>query len=405
MSVNAKMTAIADAIRDKTGGTEPLGLDAMAAEIANMAVTAKLIGLSIHRPPDQTQYDDLTSFDPAGMEVHASYDDGHFLDVTAHATYTPNRPLTVGDTSITVSYIEDGINMTATQPITVRYLTGIEVTTPPNKVNYIVGDLFDPTGMAVTGSFSIGAPAIVTGWDYEPKTPLGGGGGAPLLDPVFEHNSWAAIAQACADGTVPASWNTDSEKVFVMNGVAYTWQILGKNHDNLHPDDPRYGDPTYNGGSNKAALSLIMKECHTETHRMHNSTTNNWQNSDMRNVMLPARLAELPAAQRDIIRTVGKPTAQSGTNATIITTANKLWLPSQVEVFGANDNSHPGEGTQYAFYAAGNSKIKKRNGTENGWSLRSPYKNYSEYVGVNSAGSANMNAANAYVGLVICCCL
>lgn len=33
MSVNEKMTAIADAIRDKTGGTEPLTLDNMAAEI------------------------------------------------------------------------------------------------------------------------------------------------------------------------------------------------------------------------------------------------------------------------------------------------------------------------------------------------------------------------------------
>jgi hypothetical protein len=33
MSVNEKMTAIADAIRDKTGGTEPLTLDDMAAEI------------------------------------------------------------------------------------------------------------------------------------------------------------------------------------------------------------------------------------------------------------------------------------------------------------------------------------------------------------------------------------
>lgn len=33
MSVNEKMTAIADAIRDKTGGVEPLGLDDMATEI------------------------------------------------------------------------------------------------------------------------------------------------------------------------------------------------------------------------------------------------------------------------------------------------------------------------------------------------------------------------------------
>ena len=37
MSVNAKMTAIADAIRGKTGGTSPLTLDQMAAQIASIA--------------------------------------------------------------------------------------------------------------------------------------------------------------------------------------------------------------------------------------------------------------------------------------------------------------------------------------------------------------------------------
>ena len=36
MSVNEKMTAIADAIRSKTGGTEPLGLDDMAASVGNV---------------------------------------------------------------------------------------------------------------------------------------------------------------------------------------------------------------------------------------------------------------------------------------------------------------------------------------------------------------------------------
>ncbi len=36
MTVAAKMTAIADAIRSKTGGTSPLTLDQMATEIANL---------------------------------------------------------------------------------------------------------------------------------------------------------------------------------------------------------------------------------------------------------------------------------------------------------------------------------------------------------------------------------
>ena len=406
MSVNVKMTAIADAIRSKTGKTAPLSLDGMAVEIDNMAVTAKLTGLTIHRPPTKTQYDDGETFDRTGMEVHAAYDDGHFLDVTANTTFTPDRPLTVGDTEVTATYIENGISKSATQPITVRYLTGISVTTPPTKMDYIAGDLFDPTGMQVTGSFSIGSPAIVTGWDYSPKTPLGGSGVVPL-DPVFENNSWATIAKACADGTVPESWNTDSEKVFVMNGVAYTWQILGKNHDDLHSTDARYGDSTYNGGTNKAALSLIMKECLATTYRMHSSNVNNWRDCEMRLTTLPARLPELPEVLRNNIRTVGKLTAERGDISTILTTADKLWLLSEVEVFGTNANSQPGEGSQYAHYTAGNSKIKNRNGAPAWWWFRSPRSGGVTYFPiVDSNGAISYgNASNTGGGLAICCCL
>lgn len=42
MSVNSKMTAIADAIRDKTGGTASLSLDDMATQIANISTGVEL---------------------------------------------------------------------------------------------------------------------------------------------------------------------------------------------------------------------------------------------------------------------------------------------------------------------------------------------------------------------------
>ena len=42
MSVNSKMTAIADAIREKTGGTDPLTLDQMAAEIESIKTSVEL---------------------------------------------------------------------------------------------------------------------------------------------------------------------------------------------------------------------------------------------------------------------------------------------------------------------------------------------------------------------------
>lgn len=58
-TVNEKMTAIADAIREKTGGTEPLGLDAMAQAIAaletggGLPANIKAISSGIYKPPQQ----------------------------------------------------------------------------------------------------------------------------------------------------------------------------------------------------------------------------------------------------------------------------------------------------------------------------------------------------------------
>ncbi|MEA4899333.1 MAG: bacterial Ig-like domain-containing protein [Eubacteriales bacterium] len=132
----------------------------------------KLTGLTIHRPPTKTQYDDGETFDRTGMEVHAVYDDGHFLDVTAVASYEPDRPLTVGDTSITISYADGGVIKMTTQSITVRYLTGIRITTPPTKTDYRKDDTFDPAGMVVTADYSVGSSAPVTGYTFSPSGQL-----------------------------------------------------------------------------------------------------------------------------------------------------------------------------------------------------------------------------------------
>lgn len=226
------------------------------------------------------------------------------------------------------------------------------------------------------------------------------------FDPVFENNSWAQIAAACAAGAVPAEWAVGAEKPFAMNGVPYTAVIIGKNHDNLHSTDARYGDPTYNGGSNKAALTLMMKECSSAQYRMHSSNVNNWQDSEMRNTTLPARLPELPVVLQSNIRTVGKLTALDGNSSTIVTTADKLWLPSQVEVSGTNAQSRPGEGTQYAHYAAGNSRIKNRNGTPALWWHRSPRSSLAtDYVIVDGSGGYGNTGASSTQSVSFCFCL
>ena len=61
------------------------------------------------------------TFDPTGMVVKATYDDGEAA-VTLNAgsyTYAPNGALAATDTAIVVTYTEGGITKTASQAITV----------------------------------------------------------------------------------------------------------------------------------------------------------------------------------------------------------------------------------------------------------------------------------------------
>lgn len=50
-------------------------------------------------------------------------------------------------------------------------LKSIAITTQPNKVDYEVGDIFDPTGMVVTANYSDGSSEVVTDYSYS-KLPL-----------------------------------------------------------------------------------------------------------------------------------------------------------------------------------------------------------------------------------------
>ena len=54
-------------------------------------------------------------------------------------------------------------------------LQKIEITSPPNKTNYLAGDTFNTAGMVVTASYGIGqnatiATAEVTGYQVSPQT-------------------------------------------------------------------------------------------------------------------------------------------------------------------------------------------------------------------------------------------
>ena len=75
-------------------------------------------GLSIEEGPSKTIYVKGENFNKNGMIVKAHYNDGSSKAITNY-TITDGNNLTIGKTSVTISYTENGVTKTATQGITV----------------------------------------------------------------------------------------------------------------------------------------------------------------------------------------------------------------------------------------------------------------------------------------------
>lgn len=232
----------------------------------------------------------------------------------------------------------------------------------------------------------------------------------PEADPVFENNTWETIAAYCAAGKVPETWQIgDRSRPVTRNGVQYHFQIGAKNHYDLAESDTHYNDPNYNGGTNKAALTLIQEEVFTDNLRMDETNSNacSWKDSEFRTDTLQTIKSELDQDFVAVVRKVVIKTAQSGNDATIVETEDDFFMMSEVEVFGTNSYSKAGEGTYLQYFQAGNSRIKYQSGSAKWYWLRSPISGYAAYfMGVGSDGS-RINGATSDTGggVVLCVCI
>lgn len=201
----------------------------------------------------------------------------------------------------------------------------------------------------------------------------------------FADNTWAQIIDACHKNQVPDTWAVGNQKPMTINGTAYTIDIIGKNHDD------------YADGSGKAPLTFQMHDCYADRKMMNGGSTNSggWTSCSMRQTDLPAILALMPTEVQNGIREVNKLTSAGSKSSTINTTADKLFLLSEIEIFGNITYSVSGEGTQYDYYKVGNSKVKNYNGSANYWWQRSPrIGNYSSFCAVSNSGLADYISAN-----------
>ena len=221
------------------------------------------------------------------------------------------------------------------------------------------------------------------------------GGAISLYDPTFANNDWSKIIQACQRNAVPDTWAVGNQKPMTINGTEYNIDIIGKNHD------------TYSDGSGTAPLTFQLHECYATTYAMNSSNTNvgGWTSCAMRTTHLPAILALMPSEVQASIKEVNKLTSAGSQSSTINTTADKLFLLSEIEIFGSTSYSKSGEGTQYDYYKAGNSKIKYRSGDAADWWERSPHGDTSTYFCyVTSNGNANYYYTNYLYGVAFGFC-
>lgn len=210
----------------------------------------------------------------------------------------------------------------------------------------------------------------------------------------FADNDWATIIKACHKNQVPETWVVGNQKAMTINGAAYVIDIIGKNHDD------------YADGSGKAPLTFQLHDCYADTKPMNSANTNSgWKSCDMRQTHLPAILALMPAEVQSGIRQVIKPTSQDASASGFFSATDKLFLLSEIEVFGSITYSRVGEGAQYDYYKAGNSKVKNRGVSANAWWGRSPDSSYSGYFCyVGSSGTTSSRSGRDALGVAFGFC-
>ena len=212
----------------------------------------------------------------------------------------------------------------------------------------------------------------------------------------LESTSWADISTISEFGLAQQYFKVGDQKSIMVNGVKYQTRIIGFNHDNLT-----------SGG--KAGITFQMVDCLNTTYNMESSNinTNGWLNCAMRKTHLRTTIwGQLESSLKSVIKTVNKLASAGNQSATIQTAQDTLFLLSEIEIFGKITYSKAGEGSQYAYYAAGNSTIKKVNGSADAWWERSPRgSNSAVFCYVYSDGTASNGNASFTCGVAFGFCV
>lgn len=192
------------------------------------------------------------------------------------------------------------------------------------------------------------------------------------------------------DGVNHRKVSIGDQMTLALNGKNYTFDVIGFNHDTLTTASA-YGANTATG---KAGVTFQMHDCFASPFSMNASSpaTNagGWKNSRMRTSVMEEMKGYLPSAWNSIIKPVNKVTGTGGGSTSgTETVSDSCFLLAEIEIFGSKNYSVYNEGTQYAYYKAGNSKVKNAHGSADYWWERSPRSGYSgKFCCVKNDGTA-----------------
>lgn len=255
-----------------------------------------------------------------------------------------------------------------------------------------------------------------------------------FVDDVLNNNDWDTISKVSSAGEAANYWSVGDRKQVTLNGTVGSCSfsnfstyafIIGFNHNSS-----REGSNKIHFQLAKTALSGGTDICFTDSSynnsgssaafRMNTSNTNSggWEDSYMRNSICGTSktstsgrfMGAIPAALRNALKSVTKYTDNTGNASTsssaVTATTDYIFLLSEYEVFGSCSISNSNEASrqqQYAYYSAGNSKVKYRHTSTSStadWWLRSANRGNSYYfANVNTSGSVGYSGAGNSLGV------
>lgn len=247
-----------------------------------------------------------------------------------------------------------------------------------------------------------------------------------FVSSTLNNNEWSVIKSVSDAGQGASYWSIGDRKEVTLNGTVdaltlsnvttYVF-IIGFNHNSSVEGTNRIhfqlGKTALSGGTDVALCDRHYNNT-GGGFRMNTSNSNSggWASSQMRTAICGTSLssysgtiiAVIPAALRAVLKSVTKYTDNTGGGSTaasaVTATTDYFFLLSEYEVFGSISYANSNESSkqaQYAYYSAGNSKIKyKHDGTSTAvsWWLRSPRaSNSARFVRVTTDGTVNYISA------------